>query len=546
LGDGLRLGRSPGSGTQVSLNSYVHGLYNLSVMSNAKRKEIFFILLCLLVGFALRFYTFDQKSLWFDEVHTYNDSRDDFKGQLRFYKENPTFFHPPLFFILTHRFYPFPRPERDLRILPLVFGTLSIPLIYLLARSFSPSIALPCTLSLTFMAYHISLSQDGRSYALLMFMGMASLYCFVGYLKTLRKRYLFPTAFFFATLFHTSYSSIPFIALAQLLWFYHFRENDSKPAFSSFLILMGSTLLLCLPWISFVLLNYKGGTIMDPFHTEDPGPLWQIMYGIFHDWVPHLPLMVTSIILLVLFPFLSKKKRNALVLLAVFVLPIGGLYLFCKLLNVTHFITSRYFISFLPIFFIMIYLSLNAIEVRFDKLRRFVRLELIFLILFIASNLVILPFYYRSEKEDLRGLVAFLKSHLQEGDKIFVETAGYMPGILHYFGVDPERRHHSVQVSKESGKIAGVTKPFTYQNRHFILYYSKMCCTQYIADGCRLWIVVGNWTAKRIQERSPCVLKGYFDGSFLNFNRFPVDASIYLFLWDPKSPGEKGIDMPIG
>jgi uncharacterized membrane protein len=514
-------------------------------MKNSNRKEILLLILCFLIGFALRFYTFDQKSLWFDEIHTYNDSRDDFKGQLKFYKENPTFLHPPLFFILTHQFYPFTRPERDLRILPLVFGTLSIPMLYLFARSFSPSIALPCTLSLTFMAYHISLSQDGRSYALLMFMGMASLYFFVRHLKTLKKRYLFPAAFFFTTLFHTSYSSIPFIALTQLLWFYHFRENDSKPAFSSFLILAGSTLLLCLPWISFVLLNYQGGTIMDPFHTEDPGPLWQIMYGIFHDWVPHLPLTVTSIILLILFPFFSINRRNALVLLAVFVFPIGGLYLFCKLVNITHFITSRYFIGFLPIFFIMIYLSLNAIEVRFDKVRKFIRLEVLFLILFIASNLVILPFYYRSEKEDLRGLVAFLKSHLQEGDKIFVETAGYMPGILHYFGVHPERRHHTAKVWKESEKIVAVQKSFTYQNRNFTLYHSKRCCSEYVADGTRLWIVVRKWTAKGIKETSPSVLKGYFDGSFLNFNRFPVDASIYLFLWNPQSPGEKGMEMPI-
>ena len=321
-----------------------------------------------------------------DEVHTFNDSRDDFRAQLRFYKENPTFLHPPLFFMLTHQFYPFTKPERDLRIIPLFFGTLSILMIYLLARSFSPSIAVPCMLSLAFMTYHISLSQDGRSYALLMFLGMASLYFLVNHLRTMKRRYLFPAAFFFAILFHTSYSSIPFILLTQLLWFYHFREDDSKPVFSSFLILAGSTLLLCLPWISFVLLNYKGTVIMDPFHTENPGPLWKIMYGIFHDWMPHLPLMVTSIILLVLFPFFSKEKRNALVLLALFVLPISGLYFFCKLLNVTHFITSRYFVGFLPLFLITIYLSLNTIGARLCRIRKFIRLEFLFLILFIASN----------------------------------------------------------------------------------------------------------------------------------------------------------------
>jgi hypothetical protein len=66
-----------------------------------------------------------------------------------------------------------------------------------------------------------------------------------------------------------------------------------------------------------------------------------------------------------------------------------------------------------------------------------------------------------------------------------------------------------------------------------------------VADGSRLWVIVGKSTAKKLKKSSPSVLKGYFDGSFLTISRFPTDGSLFLFLWDPKSPGEKGIDMPI-
>ena len=197
---------------------------SFSLQIKTKKKEIFLIFLCLLIGFALRFYTFDQKSLWIDEVHTFNDSRDNLKGQLKYYKENPTNLHPPLFYILTHIFYPFNKPEKDLRIIPLIFGTLSIPMIYLLARSFSPTIALPCALSLTFMTYHIYFSQDGRMYSLIMFFGMLSLYFFIHYLKTSKKSYLFFVAICYAILFHTSYSSVLFIVLTQMLWFYRTNE----------------------------------------------------------------------------------------------------------------------------------------------------------------------------------------------------------------------------------------------------------------------------------------------------------------------------------
>ena len=514
-------------------------------MNRLTEKEILILLLCLLVGFALRFYTFDQKSLWVDEVHTFNDSRDDLKGQIKFYKENPSYLHPPLFFILTHQFYPFTKPERDLRIIPLIFGILSIPMIYLLARQFSPLIALPCTLSLTFMTYHISLSQDGRSYSLLMFLGMAGLYFFIKHLKTSKKGYLLLVALFFSVLFYTSYSSIPFIVLSQILWFYRPSEEAKRPTLSSFLTLNGLTLLFCLPWIIFLAVNYKGQHLMDPLHTESPGSFGYILYGVLHDWVPHAPLMIVSVILLILSPIFSKFRKNALILLTVFLLPLGGLYIFCRFLNLAHFVTSRYFINFLPLFFITLYLSLEAIEFKFERLKRFLRLRFLFVILFIVSNLIILPLYYRSEKQDFKGLVSYLKGNLRDGDKIIVGGTAFIPPILHYFGGYPKGRHHLLTGSRVSKNEIEYRVYLTYQNIKFSIIYSRSHWFQYFSDGSRLWIVADRTNARRFIEKSPCILKGYFDGSFLNFNRFPNDVSMYLLLWDPSSPDEKGIDMPI-
>ena len=284
---------------------------------------------------------------------------------------------------------------------------------------------------------------------------------------------------------------------------------------------------------------------MDPLHTESPGSFWYILNGIFHDWVPHAPLMIASVILLILFPIVSKYRKNAIILLAVFILPIAGLYSFCDLFNVTHFLTSRYFINFFPLFLISIYLSLNSIEFRFENLKRFLRLRLLFTILFVVSNLTILPFYYRSEKQDFRGLVTYLKSQLKEGDKVFVGNVGYNVGILYYFGNYPTTRHHVAPYWKISEKEREFRMPLIYKNKTFTVFHSENCCTQYVADGSRLWIIVGKSTAKKLKTESPAVLKGYFDGSFLNFNRFPVDSSLYLFLWDPNSPNQKRIDMSI-
>ncbi len=514
-------------------------------MKNFNRKELLLLILCLLIGFALRFYTFDRKSLWIDEVYTFNESRYDQEDQFIHYKENPTYLQPPLFYLLTHLFYPFTKPERDLRIIPLIFGTLSIPMFYLLARSFSPAIALPCTLSLTFMAYHISLSQDGRSYSLVLFLGMSGLHFLMKHLKTSKRRYLIPAAIFFVLSFYTSLTSLLFIVLVQIFWFYE-TDKETKARFpGSFLFLNGLILLLCLPWIV-PAFSSKSHPAMGTLRGDGTlGPLFEMIYNIIQDWAPHLPLTILSIILLILLPLFSRVKKNALILILVLILPIGGTYIFCRLFNITHSVTSRYFINLLPLFLIALLLSLDAIEMKFEGLKTFARLKLFFVILFIASNLVTLPLYYSSEKQDFRGLVNYLKGHLRDEDKIIVGNVSYFPPILHYFGAYPQQRQHVIPARKMSGGDIEYGIGVIYQNIKFNIIYSKSHWFQYFTDGSKLWIIADKRNGRRLQEEYSCILRGYFDGSFFNIARFPTDASMYLYLWDPKSPWEKGIEVPI-
>jgi len=510
-----------------------------------KQRTILILVLCLSIGAALRLYHFDQKSLWTDEVYTFNDSRDSIKDQLNFYSKNPTHAHPPLFFMLTHLFYPFTKPEREIRILPLVFGSLSIPLMFFLARLFSPGIAIPCTLSLTFMAYHISLSQEGRSYSFLMFVGLAGLFFLMKHLQTSKRRYLLPTVICLAVSFYTSYSSIPFITLSQVLWLYKGNDHGHKVTWPPFLTLNGLLLLFCLPWALFVASSYAGQAIMHPRHTEGVGSFWFVFTGLLRDWTASLPLAVASATLLILLPAWRNHRKNGLVLLTLFILPIGGVYLFCRLLNITHFIASKYFIDFMPLFLISLYLSLEHLEFRFQRIRRVIRLRTIFVILFIASNLTLLPLYYRSEKQDFRGLANYLAGHLEDGDKIFVQDLALAPGILHYLGIYPQGRHYIVPVWRDTEKNTEFSMiHVSYRNKIFSIYSSETCCTQYLEEESRLWVVAEKVWAKQIKEEGVFALKGYFDGSFANINRFPMDVSLYLFLRDPKLLGERGMDMP--
>jgi hypothetical protein len=366
-------------------------------------------------------------------------------------------------------------------------------------------------------------------------------------MKTAKIGFLISVSSLWAIMILTSYSAIPFVVFIQILWFYGSREDIKSPRISSILAINLLTLFLLLPWFLFILLNYPGKDLSGPYDPRFIISLQNIVYGLFHDWTPHLPLMITSGVLLLLFPFVTNDKKKAWVLVSIFFIPILGLYSFCRIFNVSHFISSRYFITFLPLFLITLYLSIEAMERKFTFFKKFVSLQLLFLFLFIASNVLILPLYYRSEKQDFRGVARYLQQHIRNGDAIYLGGTFFYAGILHYFGIFPNGRHYELTTYQNPRvEMEFVMTPLSYKDVTIPVYYSRRCCSQYVVDGNRLWIVVGGkQAALEILRDSPAILKGFFDGSFVNFNRFPTDASIYLFLWDPQSPGEKGIDIPI-
>ena len=173
-------------------------------------------------------------------------------------------------------------------------------------------------------------------------------------------------------------------------------------------------------------------------------------------------------------------------------------------------------------------------------------MKFLFIILLIASNLVILPIYYRSEKQDFRGLVNYFTGHIRGGDKIIVTPRLFIRGLLYYFGIDSsENRDYLLSQRRVSEDETEYSIVLFYKGNKFTISHSRTYWNRYIANGERVWLVVDNKTAKEIKKVYPFALKGYFDGSVLNLVRFPTDASMYLLLWDPGAPGEKGIKMPI-
>ncbi|MCK4994141.1 MAG: glycosyltransferase family 39 protein [Candidatus Omnitrophica bacterium] len=134
----------------------------------------------ILVGFFLRVFRLGAMSLWFDEacsVSFASNSLNDFFSHRYIVK--------PVYFLLLKAWTAsFGCREFSTRFLSLIFGMLSVFLIYKLARMlFNQKVAIISAFILAFSAFHINYSQQVRNYTLFGFLGLASMIFFLKWLK---------------------------------------------------------------------------------------------------------------------------------------------------------------------------------------------------------------------------------------------------------------------------------------------------------------------------------------------------------------------------
>jgi len=208
------------------------------------------IYLIVIIGLIFRFINLGQ-SFWLDEA-----------AQLIMSEKTLTWiwfgrvgdFHPPLFYFLTHFWMQISHAELILRLLPLFFGLLTIPAIYLVAaRLFSKKIALYAALFVAINPYLIFYSQEMRSYSLMLFLSLLA----INYL--IRKQWFWLTVVN-SLLLYTHYSSFLFI-LAQIFYIiFYYHNNIHKYTFYLFV-----SIISYLPWLPQFIYQLKSGTNIDAY-----------------------------------------------------------------------------------------------------------------------------------------------------------------------------------------------------------------------------------------------------------------------------------------
>jgi len=145
------------------------------------------ILSLIILAFALRVYQLDAKSIWLDESHSLSRASLDplsiasgkqILGDRIIQDTTP---HVPFYFILLHFLIELAGDsDFTLRFLSVIFGVLTVPLIYFIGKKLCHGharVGLWAALLATFSPFYLWYSQEARMYMLLVFLGLLSVYC---------------------------------------------------------------------------------------------------------------------------------------------------------------------------------------------------------------------------------------------------------------------------------------------------------------------------------------------------------------------------------
>jgi mannosyltransferase len=140
---------------------------------NRSYHHLMILILVTIVGTGLRLYHLDGASFWLDEGFSVNFAQHPSLWT----REN----HPPLYYAMLAAWSLLSHSDYWLRLLSVIFGVATIPVVYTLGRKlFGPTAALWSAAVLAVLSMHVQYSQEARMYTLMALLFACGLLALVG------------------------------------------------------------------------------------------------------------------------------------------------------------------------------------------------------------------------------------------------------------------------------------------------------------------------------------------------------------------------------
>lgn len=415
----------------------------------------------LVMGAFLRLLLLGHQSLWLDEAFSVIIARRDW-GQIVASTAQDTM--PPLYYFLLRAFLALGDSEFAVRLPSVLWGVVTIPLLYALGRRLlNEQVGLVSALLLAVNPFHIFYSQEARMYSQLGFFTLLSAFFFLRAWQGGKKRDWPGFALSTAAALYTQNMAVLCLAALSIFALLHWQKAMEKRW--SLAASLGGVVLLFLPWL--IYLPGQMARVRTQFWVERPSvlelftTLSLFLFG--HALSPAMVIVALIVglygVFLALFlgwQALRKAEANREPLsfvLCLFAVPMGISFLVSQVWPI--FLARTFIIS---AFALLVLLAWGLM-----RMPRLLAALLIIPGLAVVSlslyNFYANPIY---AKPPMREAAGYLQTHFQAGDTVihtsdssYLTFVYYAPELERHFLVgDPDYEQETTRGC--TGRIAGV------------------------------------------------------------------------------------------
>lgn len=385
-----------------------------------RKYTILLLLLIVLLGTFLRIYDLGKENLWLDEGYTLataEKSTSELLDSLYEYEINP-----PAYFLMIHYWISlFGTSEFSLRFPSVIFGLISIFLIYLLGKEwFNKKTGLISAMLMSISMLNIEYSQEARTYTLLVMVTLLSLYFFTRLLKKGAPSHYIAYVLATAALLYIHYLGIYIILLENFVIFIFFLKKTAL--LKRWIISQLAIVLLFLPWLPrFIFqMEYWITGWRETLIGEFGLPVFLGNFGVLLMAIPLLVAFIMLGILIVLIHYGKVKPGEMISRLRFsknYFMAFAAVYLILAVLILprisTPFHTTKFSLFLLPLFYIL--LARGIALLRDKKLQ-----SALLILILLASSFVMFNYYNTTRKEEWKDLSGFIDTNAGENDAVLL------------------------------------------------------------------------------------------------------------------------------
>lgn len=427
-----------------------------------KQRTFFLLVLVTLVAFGLRVFDLAKQSFWYDEAFSVYLARFDL-GTIT--ARTAADIQPPLYYYLLNLWMAVAGDsEFAVRFLSLVFGVLTVPLVYVLARRlFNSTAALFAALIATFSALYLWYSQEARMYTLITFLGLLSGYALVRALapspvaKRAGARWWLVFALANIAAIYTHYFAFALLAF-QFLYAFYIIASRRAPlhALRNLVVAFAAILVAFLPWVPFMLnrlgedASYFRGDLKLDEAVRHILINFSVGESVLENIAQYIAVGWLVVLVLVLLAYLLSNRKSdsrtnpfsasgGLVFSILYLVIPLALLLFLFSRNPKF--NARYLMLASPGLYLLLGAGLASLW-RFMQSRRMIArvvsgalLVLTFGFLLATSLYAVTNAYFDPAftKADFRGVANFISANAQ-GDEAIILTSGHLfPAFDYYY-----------------------------------------------------------------------------------------------------------------